>query len=69
MVSSRSIKFTYNMVSISPAYMLIVNLNHHGQKCLILASTSVARPIRHMYPRLNGSIGPSSSVSDLPEQP
>ena len=69
MGSSRSKKFTYNTVSRSPTYMLIINLKHYRQKCLILASPSISCPRRNMYPRLNGSIGPPRNMSDIPEQP
>ena len=69
MVSDRSIKYTYNVVLISPAYMLILNLNHYRHKWLILESTSIVCPISNMYPRLNSSIGPPMNVSDIPERP
>ena len=69
MVSNRLINCTYNVVSRSPAYPLIVNLNHYSQKRLILASTLIVYPRRKMSPVLNGSIRPSRNVSDLPERP
>ena len=57
MVSIRSINFTCRVVSISPIYMMIVNLNHYGCKWMVLVYTSIVCPRRNIYPGLNGSIG------------
>ena len=65
----RSINCTYTVVWRSPAYMLIVNLNHYGQIWLILASPSIACPRSNMSPILNDSMRPSRNVSDLDNRP
>ena len=64
--SSMPTKCTWNVVSISPTYMLIVNLNHYGWKWLILESPSNVCQRSNMSPIFNGSTTPSSNVSDMP---
>ena len=56
MESSSSTSYTYNVVSIPTVYMLIVNLNHYGHKCLILASPSIAYIIRNAIEWFNRAV-------------
>ena len=44
MGSSRSINCTYNVILISPTYILIVNLYHYSHKLLIFESHSIVCP-------------------------
>ena len=69
MESNRSTSYTCNVVSRSLVYIMIVNLNHYGQKWMILSYPSIACPRNNMSPILNGSIGPSRNIYDMHEQP
>ena len=60
--------YTYNVVSRSPTYMLIVNVKHYEKKWLILASPPISIARKKMSPTFDSSIELSSNVFDLPDR-